>query len=186
MKMVMGTTTPAQTRNVSQSVACRVVGMTWVINAVLHPLLSCELSLCVIIRIGHVTNLKLLFWYYNEWWNFHIDSVMWIHDTFPWIVNCMHKLLIRGPDIVWINVVSWKENFVFDDTKQVCQVGNPSAECCSKSKFSPRGNSGFISNSRGIVEKAPLVLLRATCKIIPRSCVPNSTEWLSSTRCECK
>jgi hypothetical protein len=30
-----GTTTPMQTRNVSQSVACRVVGMTWVINAAL-------------------------------------------------------------------------------------------------------------------------------------------------------
>jgi hypothetical protein len=31
-----------------------------------------------------------------------------------------------------------------DDTKQRCQlVGNPSAECCSKSKFFPRGNSGF-------------------------------------------
>ena len=29
-----------QTRNVSQSVACRVVGMTWVINAAWYPLLS--------------------------------------------------------------------------------------------------------------------------------------------------
>jgi hypothetical protein len=48
------------------------------------------------------------------------------------------------------------------------------------------GNSGLILNSRGTVEKALIVLLPATCKIIPRSCVPNSTEWLSSTRCECK
>jgi hypothetical protein len=51
-----------------------------------------------------------------------------------------------------------------DDTKQVCQVGTLSAECCSKSKFSPRGNSGFISNSRGIVAKALVVLLREICK----------------------
>jgi hypothetical protein len=47
-------------------------------------------------------------------------------------------------------------------------------------------NSGLISNSRGTIEKALIVLLPATCKTIPRSCVPNSTEWLSSTRCECK
>jgi hypothetical protein len=26
---------------------------------------------------------------------------------------------------------------ITDDTKQVCQVGTPSVECCSKSKFSP-------------------------------------------------
>jgi hypothetical protein len=31
-----------------------------------------------------------------------------------------------------------------DDTKQRCQlIGTPSAECCSKSKFSPQGNSEF-------------------------------------------
>jgi hypothetical protein len=33
----------------------------------------------------------------------------------------------------------------------------PSAECCSKSKFSSRGNLGFISNSQGTVEKALFV-----------------------------
>jgi hypothetical protein len=32
-KMMVGTTTLMRTRNVSQSVACRVEGMTWVINA---------------------------------------------------------------------------------------------------------------------------------------------------------
>jgi hypothetical protein len=52
--------------------------------------------------------------------------------------------------------------------------------------FSHEGKSGLISNSRGTVEKSLVVLLPATCKIIPRSCVPNSTEWLSSKRCECK
>jgi hypothetical protein len=31
-----------------------------------------------------------------------------------------------------------------DDTRQVCQVGTPSAECCRKSKFSPWGNSGLM------------------------------------------
>jgi hypothetical protein len=31
-----------------------------------------------------------------------------------------------------------------NDTKQRCQlVGTPSTKCCSKSKSSPRGNSGF-------------------------------------------
>jgi hypothetical protein len=42
---VMGMSTPVQTRNVSQSVACRVVGMTWVINAAWYPLLNCKLAL---------------------------------------------------------------------------------------------------------------------------------------------
>jgi hypothetical protein len=58
MKMLMGTTTPVRTRNISQSVACRVVGMMWVINAAWHPLLSCELTLRVNISLGHVTNCK--------------------------------------------------------------------------------------------------------------------------------
>jgi hypothetical protein len=44
----MITMTPVQTRNVSQSVACRVEGMTWVINAAWYPLLSCRLA-CVAI-----------------------------------------------------------------------------------------------------------------------------------------
>jgi hypothetical protein len=39
-----------------------------------------------------------------------------------------------------------------DDTKQVCQVWTPSAECCSKSKFSPLGKLGvnikFSGNSQ--------------------------------------
>jgi hypothetical protein len=41
MKMVMGTMTLVQTRNVSHSVACRVVGMMWVINSTLYSLLNC-------------------------------------------------------------------------------------------------------------------------------------------------
>jgi hypothetical protein len=57
-KMMVGTTTLMQTRNVSQSVACRVVGMTWVINAVWYPLLSCKLALRGKIILGHVTNCK--------------------------------------------------------------------------------------------------------------------------------
>jgi hypothetical protein len=47
-------------------------------------------------------------------------------------------------------------------------------------------NSRFISNSRGTIGKALVVLLPATYKIIPCSCVPNFTEWLSSTRREYK
>jgi hypothetical protein len=60
MKMVVGTTTPVRTRNVSQSVACRVVGMTWVINAAWYPLLRCELALRGIIELGHVTSCKFI------------------------------------------------------------------------------------------------------------------------------
>jgi hypothetical protein len=54
----MVTMTPVQTRNVSQSVACRVVGMTWVIYAAWYPLLRCELALRGIIELGHVTSCK--------------------------------------------------------------------------------------------------------------------------------
>jgi hypothetical protein len=63
--MVMGMSTLVRTRNVSQSVACRVVGMTWVINAAWYPLLSCKLALRGIISLGHVTNCKTLFSYCN-------------------------------------------------------------------------------------------------------------------------
>jgi hypothetical protein len=52
--------------------------------------------------------------------------------------------------------------------------------------FPPQGNSGLISNTRGIVKKALFILLPATCEPILCSYVPNSTEWLSSTRRECK
>jgi hypothetical protein len=52
---------PVRTRNVSQSVACRVVGMTWVINAAWYPLLICRLALRGIISLGRVTNCKTLY-----------------------------------------------------------------------------------------------------------------------------
>jgi hypothetical protein len=54
-------TTPVRTRNVSQSVSCRVVGMTWVINAAWYPLLSCKLALRGNIMLGHVTIVSILF-----------------------------------------------------------------------------------------------------------------------------
>jgi hypothetical protein len=57
-KMKVVTTTLVRTRNVSQSVACRVVGITWVINAAWYPLLSCRLALRGIIELGRVTNYK--------------------------------------------------------------------------------------------------------------------------------
>jgi hypothetical protein len=57
---VMGMSTPVRTRNVSQSVACRVVGMSWVINAAWYPLLRYELALRGIIRPGHVTSCKFI------------------------------------------------------------------------------------------------------------------------------
>jgi hypothetical protein len=56
MKVVMKM--PVRTRNVSQSVACRVVGMMWAINVVWYPLLSCRLALRGNIILGHVTNCK--------------------------------------------------------------------------------------------------------------------------------
>jgi hypothetical protein len=57
-KVTMVTAMPMQTRNVSQSVAYRVVGMTWVINAAWYPLLSCRLALRGNVMPGHVTNCK--------------------------------------------------------------------------------------------------------------------------------
>jgi hypothetical protein len=60
MKTVVGMITPVRTRNISQSVACRVVGMTWVINAVWYPLLSGKLALRGNISLGHVTNCKYI------------------------------------------------------------------------------------------------------------------------------
>jgi hypothetical protein len=64
-KMMLGTMTLMRTRNVSQSVACRVVGMTWVINAVWYPLLSYRLALRGDIMLGHVTNCKYIIQYYK-------------------------------------------------------------------------------------------------------------------------
>jgi hypothetical protein len=58
--MVRSSATPILTRNVSQSVAYRVVGMTWVINATWYPLLSCKLALRGNITLGHVTNCKTI------------------------------------------------------------------------------------------------------------------------------
>jgi hypothetical protein len=52
--------------------------------------------------------------------------------------------------------------------------------------FPHEGTRGLISNSWGTVKKAPIFLLQITCKTISLSCVPNSTKWLSSTRCKCK
>jgi hypothetical protein len=43
----------------------------------------------------------------------------------------------------------------FDATKQRCQlVGTPSAECCRKSKFFPRGNLGFNIKLSGNSQKS--------------------------------
>jgi hypothetical protein len=63
MKMVMGTTTPVQTRNVSQSVAYRVVGKMWVINAAWYLLLGYRLALRGNMRLGHVTNCNYIIQY---------------------------------------------------------------------------------------------------------------------------
>jgi hypothetical protein len=54
---------PVRTRNVSQSVACRVVGMTWVTNAALCLLLNSRLALRGNIRLGHVTNCNYIIRY---------------------------------------------------------------------------------------------------------------------------
>jgi hypothetical protein len=57
-KMKVVTMTPVRTRNISYSVAYRVVGMTWAINIVWYPLLSCRFALRGNIILGHVTNCK--------------------------------------------------------------------------------------------------------------------------------
>jgi hypothetical protein len=80
-KMKVVTMMPMRTRNISQSVACRVVGMMWVINAAWYPLLSCRLVLRGNIIFGHVTNCKYIIQYCNGCCNSVINSDMWIHDT---------------------------------------------------------------------------------------------------------
>jgi hypothetical protein len=50
MKKVMGTMTPMQTRSVSQSAACRVVGMTWVFNTACVRYLFVDLP-CVALSV---------------------------------------------------------------------------------------------------------------------------------------
>jgi hypothetical protein len=65
-KMMVGTMMLMRTRNVSQSVACRVVGMTWAISAVWYPLLSYRLALRGDIMLGYVTNCKYIIRYYKR------------------------------------------------------------------------------------------------------------------------
>jgi hypothetical protein len=87
--VMMVTITSVRTRNVSQSVACRVVGRTWVINAAWYLLLSCRLALRGNIMLGHVTNCKYFIRYGNGWCNFDISSVMWTHNILimgSWVV----------------------------------------------------------------------------------------------------
>jgi hypothetical protein len=62
---MLGTMMRMRTMNVCQSVACRVVGMTWVINAAWYLLLSCRLALRGNILLGHVINCKYFIRYYN-------------------------------------------------------------------------------------------------------------------------
>jgi hypothetical protein len=90
-------------------------------------------------------------------------------------MNGLHLMKIEVVNVFRCSPATAPENSL-DDTKQRCQlVETPSAECCSKSKFSPRGNSGFnIELSRGTIEKGLIVLLQATCKTTSLSCVPNS------------
>jgi hypothetical protein len=58
--MMVGTRTLMRTRNVSQSVAYRVVGMTWLISADWYPLHSYRLALRGNIMLGHMTNFKYI------------------------------------------------------------------------------------------------------------------------------
>jgi hypothetical protein len=62
---MMITTTSVRIRNVSQSVACTVVGMAWVLNVAWYPLLSCRLALRGNIILGHMTNCKYIIRYCN-------------------------------------------------------------------------------------------------------------------------
>jgi hypothetical protein len=70
-----------------------------------------------------------------------------------------------------------------DDTKQVCQfVGTPSAKWCSKINFPHKGDLGYNIKLSENSQKSSFRSRQTTCKTSSLSCVPNSTEWLSSTR----
>jgi hypothetical protein len=52
-----------------------------------------------------------------------------------------------------------------DDTKQcVTSLGLQVQSVVARAKFSPRGNSRFISNSQGTVEKSLFILVRQPIK----------------------
>jgi hypothetical protein len=55
--------------------------------------------------------------------------------------NCLHSMKLEVVNAFLCSPEIAPENSL-DDTRQVCQVGTPSVECCSNSKFSPRGKLG--------------------------------------------
>jgi hypothetical protein len=59
------------------------------------------------------------------------------------LMNGLHSMKIAVVNDFLCSPAKAPEN-ILDDTKQRCQlIGTPSADYCSKSKFSPRGKSGF-------------------------------------------
>jgi hypothetical protein len=69
-----------------------------------------------------------------------------------------------------------------DDTKQIYQfIRTPSAKWCSKINFPRKGDSGFNIKLSRNSRKSSFRSRQATWKTSSLSCVPNSTEWLSST-----
>jgi hypothetical protein len=64
-----------------------------------------------------------------------------------------------------------------DDTKQCATLLELQVQSVvARVNISPRGNSGFISNSQGTVEKALFILVEQPTKQMSFSCVLNSTE----------
>jgi hypothetical protein len=92
-----------------------------------------------------------------------------------------HALVVNG-----LFLLNLESNEKLMTLSKRAKLGLQVQSVVARVNFSHKGNSWLISNSRGIVEKALVVLLPATCKTISYSCVSKSTEWLSITRCEFK
>jgi hypothetical protein len=109
----------------------------------------------------------------------------------PW--TCIRTVRIRQPSKVLLPPYSFiltteEEDMLYNKVivhmmtlSKCAKLGLQVQSVVERVNFPHEGNLGLISNSWGIAEK-----LLSTCKTIPRSCVSNSTEWLSRTRCECK
>jgi hypothetical protein len=67
--------------------------------------------------------------------------------------TCLHSMKLAVVNAFLCSPATAPENSL-DDTKKVCQVGTPSVECCSKSKFSPREKLGVNIELSGSSQKS--------------------------------
>jgi hypothetical protein len=107
-----------------------------------------------------------------------------IQDMFAQTIK--HDVCTKGGIFYYDDLPANEEIHVMTLSKGVSSLGLQVQSVVTRVNFPHEGTRGLISNSRGTDEKALVTLLQTTCKTTSLSCVPNSTKWLSSTRCKCK